>query len=212
VANPPIIVGELVDVPAPGSSVLSAFHVEVANRVVQRFATVTDRDTKWPAATAGKGAVAVVLSNLGVYVSDGAAWQAFGPMGYVAHAAAVTPFTTTGTHTTAQDSGMSVTVTEPANRRWKITVAANPYAVAPAAILLTLVRAGVTVHEWAVPAAAVDNATSHGSTFVRFVPSTAGGIGIVYKLQLRSAAASAVIDYGSAITPRLLLIEDVGPA
>lgn len=62
-ANPPVTIGELADVPAPGSGVKSAWAQEVSNRVVQRFATVADRDTRWPAATAGRGAMCVTLDT-----------------------------------------------------------------------------------------------------------------------------------------------------
>jgi hypothetical protein len=48
-ANPPITVGELVDVPAPGSAIASAWAQEVSNRIVHRFATIAARDA-WAAA------------------------------------------------------------------------------------------------------------------------------------------------------------------
>jgi len=57
--NPPITIGELATVPAPGSGVTSAWAQQVSNRIVHRFATVAERDTKWPAATAGRGAMCV---------------------------------------------------------------------------------------------------------------------------------------------------------
>lgn len=61
--NPPIAIGELVDVPAPGSGVKSAWSQEVTNRIVHRFATAAARDAQWPAATAGRGAVCVTLDT-----------------------------------------------------------------------------------------------------------------------------------------------------
>lgn len=65
--NSPITIGELTDVPAPGSGVKSAWCQEVTNRVVQRFATVAERDAKWPAATAGRGAMCVTLDTATVW-------------------------------------------------------------------------------------------------------------------------------------------------
>lgn len=56
-ANPPVTVGELVDVPAPGSPIASQWAQEVSNRVVQRFANKAALDA-W-AAAAGSMAVTV---------------------------------------------------------------------------------------------------------------------------------------------------------
>lgn len=57
--NPPITVGELTDVPAPESPINAAFHQEVANRIVHRFATVAALNA-WAAAN---GSVAYVTAN-----------------------------------------------------------------------------------------------------------------------------------------------------
>jgi hypothetical protein len=70
--NPPITIGELADVPAPGSGIKSAWSQEVTNRIVHRFATTAERDTKWPAATAGTGAFCVVGGVL--FTVTGGAW------------------------------------------------------------------------------------------------------------------------------------------
>lgn len=73
-ANPPITVGELVDVPAPLSRVLSPWAQEVSNRIVHRFATVAARDAAWPAATAGTGALCVTTADGRLWRSTGAVW------------------------------------------------------------------------------------------------------------------------------------------
>lgn len=80
-ANPPITVGELTDVPAPGSPIASAWSQEVSNRVVQRFATKTALDT-W-AAAAGSLAVTLDTNTLwqrvaGVWLQKPVVWRAIG--------------------------------------------------------------------------------------------------------------------------------------
>jgi len=71
-ANPPITVGELVDVPAPESPVNAQFHQEVAHRIIHRFATVPTKNT-WAAAN---GSMAFVTATGTHYLRQGGAWVA----------------------------------------------------------------------------------------------------------------------------------------
>jgi hypothetical protein len=73
---PPIRIGEITDTPTPGSPIASAWSQEVTNRIMQRFATVAARDSQWPAATAGAGAVCVTLDTGTEWLSNGTAWRA----------------------------------------------------------------------------------------------------------------------------------------
>lgn len=79
-ANPPVTIGELADVPAPGSAILSAWTQEVSRRIVHRFATVAARDAAYPAALAGPGAVSYTFDTGTVWAVNGAgtAWAAIG--------------------------------------------------------------------------------------------------------------------------------------
>lgn len=210
-ASPPTTIGELADVPAPSSPVKSAWAQEISNRVLQRFASIAERDAKWPAATAGKGAHCCVTSNLGLFISDGAAWQPFGPMGLIAAHALNVSYSTTGVHSTAQDTGVTVTVNEPANRRWKWTMQSNPYGAAYP-VLFQIMRNGVVFADYGVPASALNATTSHSLTFTA-VKQTTAGAAVVYKVQMRNGEANvAMTDYASATQQRLLMIEDIGPA
>jgi hypothetical protein len=58
-AVPPMTIGELVDVPVPGSAIAAAWAQEVSARVVQRFANKAALN----AYAAGNGAFAVTLDN-----------------------------------------------------------------------------------------------------------------------------------------------------
>jgi hypothetical protein len=69
-ANPPVTIGELTDVPAPGSAIASAWAQEVTNRIVHRFATKAALDA-WAAAN---GSVGVTADN-GVWLRVAGAWQ-----------------------------------------------------------------------------------------------------------------------------------------
>ncbi len=71
-AAPPVTIGELTDVPAPGSPVASPWAQEVTRRAVHRFPDAATRDAKYPAATAGVGAVCTVAGTL--YTSNGTVW------------------------------------------------------------------------------------------------------------------------------------------
>jgi hypothetical protein len=71
-AAAPITIGELTDVPAPGSPIASQWAQEVTRRSLHRFASIAARDAAYPAAGAGQGAQCVVAQI--VYVSNGANW------------------------------------------------------------------------------------------------------------------------------------------
>jgi hypothetical protein len=75
-ANPPITIGELGNVPAPLSPIQSDWAQDVTRRIVQRFASIAERDADWPPATAGRGAVCTVTGNpQRLFITDGATWQ-----------------------------------------------------------------------------------------------------------------------------------------
>lgn len=69
-ATAPITVGELTDVPAPGSPIASAWAQEASNRVVQRFANKAALDA-WAAAN---GSVAVTLDTNRLYLRIAGVW------------------------------------------------------------------------------------------------------------------------------------------
>lgn len=64
-----------------GEEVLAAdFNTYVQQQVVARFATVAARDSAYPAATAGAGAMAVTTDTGTVWVVVGTTWQPVGPV------------------------------------------------------------------------------------------------------------------------------------
>lgn len=79
--NPPITIGELSDVPAPGSGVTSQWCQEITRRGVHRFATVAARDAAYPAAAAGVGALCITLDTgtLWTVYPTGPTWVRLSP-------------------------------------------------------------------------------------------------------------------------------------
>lgn len=69
---PPITIGEIPDVPTYDSPIASPWAQEVTRRCAHRFASTAERDAKYPAASAGAGAICVVGRVL--YTSDGTTW------------------------------------------------------------------------------------------------------------------------------------------
>lgn len=72
----PITIGELTNVPTFDSPINSPWSQDVSRRVVHRFTTTGERDAKYPAATAGAGAVCAVGAV--EYMSDGTIWRPVG--------------------------------------------------------------------------------------------------------------------------------------
>jgi len=71
-ANPPITIGELIDVPAPGSPIASAWPQEITHRSVHRFATSAARDAAWT--NRGAGALAWTADYGRLCMWDGGGW------------------------------------------------------------------------------------------------------------------------------------------
>jgi len=72
-AVPPVTIGELTDVPAPGSPIASQWAQEVSHRVIQRFANKAALDA-W---AAGNGAMAITLDNGVLYKRVTGGWSRF---------------------------------------------------------------------------------------------------------------------------------------
>lgn len=107
----PITIGELADVPAPGSPIASQWSQEVTRRSLHRFATVAARDAAYPAASAGPGAQCVTLDTYTEWLSSGTAWiPIVAGLGEVAYSAQPTPIGPFGPGI-SDIAGLSVTFT-----------------------------------------------------------------------------------------------------
>jgi len=72
--NPPIQIGELLDVPAPGSGVKSAYHQEITNRIIHRFATTAARDAAASTFSSLGGVRCYITGTKTEYRHDGTGW------------------------------------------------------------------------------------------------------------------------------------------
>ena len=71
-ANPPITIGELIDVPAAGSPIGSAWAQEATNRIVHRFANSATRDAQFTNRLTGVLAYSIDTRRLCMW--DGVGW------------------------------------------------------------------------------------------------------------------------------------------
>lgn len=207
--NPPITIGELADVPAPGAPVYSPWAQEISNRVIQRFATVAARDAAWPAATAGNGAVCVVLAadvTGGMWeVHGGAWWRPWGvPWGQIAYGTYVSSAAINMAHVVTIT--LSVSPGPPAGRRLKI-IGRNTFfgGTNPVTFAVEVKAYGATAttfaHTLASPYMNVPTVALLNSTGAVLTVTTEAWVVANGPSQFASSAA----------VPDWLLIEDIGP-
>jgi hypothetical protein len=72
---PPIQIGSLSNVPAPGAQIAAQWAQDVTGLGVHRFANVAARDAAYAPAAAGNGAACITLDTQTVWISNGTTWQ-----------------------------------------------------------------------------------------------------------------------------------------
>lgn len=134
------------------------------------------------------------------------------PLGALGTHTLTTVFTTTGTHTTLQDEGLTLTINDTAGRRLRFTFVVQPYAPGGAnSIVLTLLRNGVKVRDYVLPSTAVSTTDAHAMTLSHVETIAATFANSVYKLQIAASPTNtSVSSFGSATLPRQFIIEDIG--
>jgi len=142
-ANPPVTIGELTDVPAPGSAILSAWTQEVTRRSMHRFATIAARDAAYPAAGAGDGAICYTADFGLMWTVIAGVWVAASP-GRGRVAANVVTAAQGGFGTTPAAIATAVTYTFDGNR-WVEIFASVPISIGATATvgITALLVAGV---------------------------------------------------------------------
>ena len=134
------------------------------------------------------------------------------PQGKLGLHTLVAGYVTTGTHTVAQDEGLTLTINEPVGRALKFTAMLRPYCPGGAnRIVYTLVRNGVNVCVFGTVAEVLSTTVAQSFAFVYVVPSSVGGAGVVWKIQIQAGTTNtAVSSHADASAPRQFLIEDIG--
>jgi len=117
-------------------------------------------------------------------------------------------FTTTGTHTTAQDEGLSVTCAYQANRRLKVTLKANPYASGGTNTVQFLIYRGATL----VAVFTCYPTGIESMCWTACIDGPAIAATETFKVQLQATTNNtAVQSYADSSFTRQLIIEDIGP-
>jgi hypothetical protein len=123
-------------------------------------------------------------------------------------------FTTSATHTTFQDTGMTLTITEVSGRRYKITATGNIYPPGGLqGIQMRLLRGATSLKQNNFPDSVLNAGNSFGIVTMTYVYTSTASGAATYKMQMRADAVNtAVSDYGDATFPRQFFIEDIGPS
>jgi len=118
---------------------------------------------------------------------------------------------TTGTHTTMQDEGLTKSIVYGPSRVLRVSIQVHPYANPAQRIYFRLVRGSTGLIRFTTPTFV--NAGRYESFFWSYVfngPATAATE--TFKVQFAAIDAnSAVESFGDATSPRVLLVEDLGP-
>ena len=135
------------------------------------------------------------------------------PFGVAGLQTLTTAFTTSSTHTTFQDNGMTLTITEVSGRRYRVTAYCNPYPSGGLqGVNLRLLRGSTSLKQANLSSTVMDTGTAFPYALTFIYTSVASG-SATYKVQIAAAASNtSVADYGDATFPRQFAIEDIGPS
>jgi hypothetical protein len=195
-------------------------NANVRDQTIATFASTTSRDANITVPV--EGMVCFIGSNdanEGLYVYHGATggwrkgpgWNA--PWGVLANAKLTTVSATSSVHTTLQDGSavLTTTATTVTNRLYKVTSVSNPYASGGANGWQCSHNVGGSAQaQFLIPTLNTVTQTSvtHTSTFTE-----TSGQSRIFKVQIAAYNTNtAITDWGSATIPRILIVEDIGPA
>jgi len=156
-------------------------------------------------------------ANEGLYTYNGTAWRKGpgwnAPWGLLTSAKATNVNVTSSVHTTLQDGSavLTVTATTVTNRIYKVTSVSNPYASGGANGWQCSHNVGGSAQAQFIAASlntVTQTSVTHTSTFTE-----TSGQSRVFKVQIAAYNTNtAITDWGSATIPRILIVEDIGPA
>jgi hypothetical protein len=120
-------------------------------------------------------------------------------------------FTTSATHTTFQDTGMTLTITEVSGRIYQITAYCYPYPNGgDQTMLFQMLRNATVVKKADFPSNMLNTGVAVPVVISFTYTSVASGSS-TFKMQLAAQTSnSAVADYGAATYPRQFVIQDIG--
>jgi hypothetical protein len=114
-------------------------------------------------------------------------------------------------HTTFQDNGMTLTITEISGRRYRITAKTQPYPNGGLqGISFRLMRNATTLLEWNLDQTVLSTSSAYDGYLSYVYTSTASG-SATYKMQFKSTTSNTQsTDFGDATFPRQFDICDIG--
>ena len=135
------------------------------------------------------------------------------PFGLMGLQTSTSSFGTSAVHTTFQDDGLTLTITEISGRRYKITALENPYPNGGLqGVAFALLRGATTLRQWSYASAIMDAGNAYPAVMEYVYISTSSG-SATYKMQLAAGSANTqVTTYGDGTFPRQFIIEDLGTA
>ena len=134
------------------------------------------------------------------------------PWGIANYQSLTSVFTTSAPHTTAQDTGMTLTYVTNTSRIYRATININPYPSGGLnTMVFSLLQNGVVINRFNLASSALDAANSLAMSLTCYFIATTNASS-TYKIQLQGLSNSAVSDYGAAGAARKFWIEDMGPA
>lgn len=164
-----------------------------------------------PAALAANAAFITALSANATYNAVLNARYAPFSLGCVGVHTLTTAFTTSGTHTTFQADGLTLTRSETAGRRWKFTIVTNPYAPGGAnSITYRLLRDGVVMRMWENTLEANSTTRATAKTFTHTEVIAVTHSNSVFTIQMAGVGNTQVGEFADANYIRQFIIEDIG--
>jgi hypothetical protein len=213
----PVVIGELTDVPAPGSLVASKWAQEVSSRLIQRFATAAARTAAWAASAIAppKGMPSYLTTNdaaEGPEYYNGVSWrkpwnQPWGEVAYVEVTAQQLAVANAFTDLT----GLAVAFTALPGRKYAIIVSVPVFQATapggPSPIVVQLIDGGGVVIDTGSHQCGVSQPAQ--ITFHRRVTPAAGAV--TYKLQGKTLAGTMNVA-SQTYQPSSIMVFDIGPS
>ena len=202
-------------------NVLTASEVNnyLMEQSVMFFETTGARDSAITAPEAGMTAyINSGDSSEGLYSYTGTTWNKGpswnAPWGVLGFQTTTTAFSTSATHTTYQDSGLTLSIPYVTNRYLRVTWQGNPYTPGGVqGIGFKFLRGATIIQEGAIPGEAM--AAGVSSAFItEIIVATTSTTTETFKLQIKAwTNNTAVADFASSpATSRQFIVEDIGPS
>lgn len=134
------------------------------------------------------------------------------PFGLMGLQTLTSVFTTSATHTTFQDTGMTLTITEISGRRYRIIAVSNIYTPGGVqALNMRLLRSAAVLKQSNFTESVMNSGNSLGIVTMNYIYTSVSSGSATYKMQMSAGANNtSCADYGDATQPRQFYIEDIG--